>query len=139
MTDSISLVNLLEVVVVSVLVGVGAVWFLLRSAKAEPAKNPEPKALPDQDAVFDNAPIPAWVEALNGDVLSSNASYDQLQNQLPGAVKLFQHPPDITLTCGKPARYTTSLNVDGSAHPLWYEVTLKPLKEIGRASCRERV
>lgn len=124
MFDSPSLVILLEVVVASALVGIAAVWFLLRTQRplpivAAPVEDPMP-----QEDTFQAAPIPAWTEALNGDILKKNGSYDRLVAGAANGACVFQHPPDLSLIEGKTARYTTSIQPGPNNDPLWFEVTI---------------
>ncbi len=124
MNDSSSLFLILEVIAVSVVVGVAAIAFLLRAARPSAPPVAAPDIVQVADDRFAQAPIPSWTESSDGVLRDSNTSYDRLVASAQDKTQLFRHPPDLTLTDGKTARYTASIALANSADPAWYEVTL---------------
>ena len=129
MADSTSLAVILEVTGISIIVGISAIWFLLRSVKPT---NPAEITAPENDEVddiFSKAPIPSWIEGHDGKLHKTNMSFDRLAAGAKDNARLFQHPPDLTLSTGKTTRYTTSVMLSSSSDPVWYEVTLNCREE----------
>ncbi|MEL7211269.1 MAG: PAS-domain containing protein [Pseudomonadota bacterium] len=124
MIDSTSLLMILEVTAVSIVVGVAAIVFLLCTVKSSPTPAElAPRDTGDDDK-FAQAPIPSWVETTDGVLRESNTSYNRLAQMAQSGSRLFQHPPDLSLTDGKTARYTTSVTLANSPDPAWFEITL---------------
>ncbi|WP_224824255.1 PAS-domain containing protein [Cognatishimia sp. MH4019] len=124
MIDSSSVILILEVIAVSVVVGIAAIAFLLKTIPPSSQPVATVDIVQATDDKFAQAPIPSWVETSDGVLRDSNASYDRLADLTSGDKQPFQHPPDLTLTDGKTARYTTSIALRNTADPVWYEVTL---------------
>lgn len=124
MRDSITALIMFEVLLASVLVGLCALWFLMRGLKPAAPQSQKQQPAPTESDAFDLAPIPAWAEALNGHILKTNSTYDRLMEECKHEEKPFVHPPDLSLGEGKAVRYTASLTRSSQTDPEWYEVTL---------------